>query len=247
MNFRRVVFIYTVVFILISSISNEVHAKKRGGRGAFAGGAISAGLGIAITTADQSGMDSLISAAKTATNSSASTMGSATEYIGYLTFRFSNDFVALQIRPSLFSQSSSGSGTDGAHSYKLSGLSVFPLFRIIPLSNDLIDFYMQAGLGYGKIDGSIQNGATNVNFSGSGFGTQMGLGAEFCFIPDHCFNVEGNYRYLPISRNIVTSGSGLPAGVSQATADRELEDANGMDVPTTLSGVSGMLSYTYNF
>lgn len=245
-NFR-LTFIYTTALILICSFSIEVHAKKRGGRGAFAGGALSAGLGIAITTADQTGIDSLIQAAKTATNSSASTMGSATEYVGYLTFRFANDFVALQLRPSLISQSSSGTGTDGAHSYKLNGLAVFPIMRIIPLSNEFIDFYLQGGLGYGKVDGTIENGATNAKFSGSGFGTQIGLGAEFCFVPDHCFNVEGNYRYLPISRNIVTSGTGTPAGLSQPIADRELEDASGMDVATTLSGVSGMLSYTYNF
>lgn len=243
--------VYILAAIFIFSFANTAEAaKKRGGRGAFAGGSLSAGLGIAISTADQTGMNSLISAAKLATNSTAGTMGSATEYVGYFTFRFANNFVALQLRPSFFSQSSSGSGTDGSHSYSLDGFTIFPMARIIPLSNDLIDFYIQGGLGYGKLDGSITNGSRKASFSGSSFGMQMGLGAEFCFVPDHCFNVEGNYRYLPIARNIVSSGTGpgnLPHGTSQAQADRELEDLNGNDVATTLSGVSGMLSYTYNF
>lgn len=235
------------VLLLCLVTFNYAEAKKRGGRGAFAGGALSAGIGIAITNADQTGINNLISSAKTATNSSASNMGTATEYVGYFTFRFSNNLFAIQLRPTLFSQSSSGSGTDGSHSYKLDGLTLFPLVRMIPLSNDIIDFYIQTGLGYGKVDGRVQNGATNASFSGSGFGVQFGLGAEFCFVPSHCVAVEGNYRYLPISRNIVSSGSGLPAGVSQATPDREFEDAAGMDIPTTLSGISGLLSYTFNF
>lgn len=234
-------------FILIISLSSEGSTKKKGGKGAFAGGALSAGLGIAISTADQTGIDGLIRAAKVASNSSASTMGTATEYVGYLTFRFSNDLIALQLRPSLFTQSTSGAGTDGTHNYTLSGYSIFPIIRFIPLSNDIIDFYLQVGLGYAQLNGSIENGPARAKFSGSGFGTQMGLGAEFCFVPSHCLNIEGNYRYLPISRNIVSSGSGLPSGLSQATADRELEDSNGMDVATTLSGVSGMISYTINF
>ncbi|MEQ1723392.1 MAG: outer membrane beta-barrel protein [Pseudobdellovibrio sp.] len=247
-RFIRSIPMYILAAVCIISVASVSHAaKKRGGRGAFAGGSLSAGLGIAISTADQTGMNSLINAAKAATASSAGSMGSATEYIGYFTFRFSNNFVALQLRPSFFSQSASGSGTDGSHSYNLDGFTIFPMVRIIPLSNDLIDFYVQGGLGYAKLDGEIKNGAARSSFSGSGFGMQMGLGAEFCFVPDHCFNVEGNYRYLPISRNIVSSATGLPTGTSQNQTDRELEDASGNDVATTLSGVSGLLSYTYNF
>jgi len=243
----RLFFTFTMSTFLILFFSCESFAaKKRGGKGAFAGGSLSVGLGLSLVTADQTGINSLISSAKTATNSTAGSLSSATEYVGYLTFKFSNNFAALQLRPALFSQSTSGTGSDGAHSYKLDGFTLFPLIRLIPLSNDLIDFYLQGGLGYGKLDGTIKNGATSTTFSGSAFGTQFGLGAEFCFLPDHCLNVEGNYRYLPISRNIVSSGTGLPAGVSQNTAEQELE-ASGMDVATTLTGVSGLLSYTYNF
>lgn len=244
----REISVYLGVLLLTFIFSTEaLAARKRGGKGAFAGGSISMGLGISLTTAEQTGINSMINAAKTATNSTASNLSAATEYIGYVTFHFSNNFVAIQLRPTLFSQSSSGSGSDGAHSYSLNGYTVFPLVRITPLSNDFIDFYIQGGLGYGKLDGSVKNGAAQADFSGSAFGTQMGLGAQFCFVPDHCFNLEGNYRYLPIARNIVSSGSGLPAGTTQATADRELEDASSNDVATTLSGIAGILSYTYNF
>ncbi len=250
LNNCRSIFTFLIGVLILVSIANEADAavaKKRGGKGAFAGGAFSIGLGVATTTAEQTGINGLINAAKLSTNSTASTLSSATEWVGAFTFRFANNYVALQLRPTLFSQSSSGSGTDGSHSYSLDGYTLFPLVRIIPLSNDLIDFYIQGGLGYGKLNGSIKNGANRADFNGSGFGMQMGLGAEFCFVPDHCFNIEGNYRYLPLVRNIVTSGAGLPTGTSQAATDRELEDLNGNDVATTFSGVSGILGYTYNF
>ena len=246
-QFRSIsAYLLVLLFTLSLSLPAEA-ARKKGGKGAFAGGSISVGLGISLTTAEQTGINSLINSAKAATNSTASSLSSATEYIGYVTFHFSGNFVALQLRPTLFSQSSSGSGTDGSHSYNLNGYTIFPLVRITPLSNDLIDFYIQGGVGYGKLDGTIKNGSASADFSGSAFGTQVGLGAQFCFIPDHCFNIEGNYRYLPISRNIVSTASGLPTGTTQASAGGELEDASGNDVATTLSGVSGILSYTYNF
>jgi opacity protein-like surface antigen len=253
MQIKRFSFVYTLALLCVFSFSQTTQAaysKKKGGKNTFAGGGISAGLGLAISTADQTGMNSLINSAKANAASSASTFGAATEYVGFVTFRFANNFVALQLRPSYFTQSTSGSGTDGSHEYSLSGFTLFPLVRIIPLTNDIIDFYLQGGVGYAKLDGSIKNGAKQASFSGSSFGLQAGLGAEFCLIPDHCFSVEGNYRYLPISRNVVSSGTGpggLPWGTSQAQADRELEDAAGNDVATTLSGISGMISYVYNF
>lgn len=248
LNYIRSISVYLIIFLLTLTFTDAAQAaRKKGGKGAFAGGSISMGLGISLTTTEQTGINSMINVAKANNNSTASTLSSATEYIGYVTFHFSGNFVALQLRPTLFSQSSSGSGTDGTHSYNLNGYTVFPLVRITPLSNDLIDFYIQGGLGYGKLDGSVKNGATRADFSGSAFGTQIGLGAQFCFIPDHCFNLEGNYRYLPITRNIVSTATGLPTGTTQASVDRELEDTSGNDVATTLSGISGILSYTYNF
>jgi hypothetical protein len=252
-NFRlSLVYFFAVLFTVLSfSIqSSAASLKKKGTKGVFGGGAFAVGLGVALSTAEQTGINGMIDSAKAAVGSSASKLSSATEYVGMLTFKFANGYTAVQLRPSLFSQSSSGSGSDGSHDYSLSGYTIFPLARLIPLSNDFIDFYLQGGLGYGKLDGSVKNGTREAKFSGSAFGMQVGLGAEFCFVPEHCFNIEGNYRYMPIERNVVSSGTGpgnLPHGTSQAQPDKELEDGNGNDIATTLSGISGLISYTFNF
>lgn len=237
--------------ILSFSISQNAWAAKKGGKGAFAGGSLSAGLGIGLTTADQSGLNTMIGAANANAAAGVSDFSSGLEFMGHLTFRFSNNFVALQLRPTYFQQSTKGNGSDGSHKYELTGYTIFPLIRLIPLSNDIIDFYLQGGIGWGKLSGKVENGSTrNASFGGSNFGMQVGVGADFCLLPSHCFGVEGNYRYLPIDRNIVSSGTGpssLPYGTSQAQADRELEDLNGSDVATSMSGISGILTYTFNF
>lgn len=254
MNYFRSTYVYGFALVLASLLFAETSEaqlrSKAGGRSAFSGGRISLGAGIGFTNADQTGLNALIDASRAASASNVSKFSSATEFLGFATFRFANGFTAVQLRPSYFQQKTSGSGTDGAHNYELTGFTIFPMARIIPLSNSFIDFYLQAGLGYGKLDGTIRNGSRSANFSGSAFGAQAGLGAEFCFVPSHCVAVEGNYRYLPIERNIVSSGTGpgnLPYGTTQASADGELEDANGRDVATTLSGVSGIISYVFNF
>jgi opacity protein-like surface antigen len=249
MNVFKTSFMAILFTAILFSFPTAAHAaKKRGGKGAFAGGSMSMGLGIALLTADQSGINGMIKDAKAATNATTGDLSSGYEISGQFTFRFSNNLVAIQLRPSYVTQSTSGSGSDGSHEYKLTGLTVFPLVRIIPLSNDIIDFYLQAGIGYGKLDGDITNGVRTAKFSGSSFGLQAGLGADFCLIPEHCFGVEGNYRYLPISRNIVSSASATAIyGASQSAPDRELENSNGSDVATTLTGISGALTYTMNF
>jgi hypothetical protein len=245
-------YFFAVLFsvLFISQQGQAASLKKKGTKGIFGGGAFNVGLGVALSTAEQTGINGMIDSAKAAVGSSASKLTSATEYVGYITFKFANGYTAIQLRPTLFSQSSSGSGSDGGHDYSLSGFTIFPLARIIPLSNDFIDFYIQGGLGYGKLDGTVKNASREAKFSGSAFGMQAGLGAEFCCVTEHCFNIEGNYRYMPIARNVVSSGTGpanLPYGTSQAQADKELEDGNGNDVATTLSGISGLISYTFNF
>ncbi len=247
--FKQFLVLVILLSVIIISVPNEaVAAKKRGGKGAFAGGSISLGLGLALLTADQSGLNGMIRETKATTNSTTGEFGSGYELSGRFTFKFSNNLVALQLRPSYITQETTGTAADGAYDYKLTGFTVFPVVRLIPLSNDIIDFYLQAGVGYGKLDGDITNGPRNAKFSGSSFGLMAGLGADFCLVPSHCFGVEGNYRYLPISRNIVTRASALPVyGSSQATPDRELENSDGSDVSTTLTGISGALSYTMNF
>ena len=225
--------------------------KKKGAKGVLAGGGFSMGIGVSLLSAEQNGLNTLIAAAKAQAPGGGVTTGdlsSGMEYSAQFTFHFSNDFVALQLRPSYFTQSATGSGTDGSYSYNLTGFTIFPLVRIIPLSNDIISFYLQSGIGYGQLKGDISNGPRNISFVGSDFGIQVGLGADFCLLPEHCFGIEGNYRYLPIQRNIVrNSSTPAPYGVSQSIPDRELEDSSGKDLATTMNGISGNLNYTFNF
>ncbi len=242
----KILSILTVATFVLFSVNSEA-AKKRGGKGAFAGGSLSVGLGYGFSTAEQSGINDIIKNAKSSNQATTSELKSASEYSVQGSFRFSNGYVAIQLRPSWFQQYESGSGTAGSYSYNLNGFTVFPLVRLIPLSNDLIDFYIQAGLGYGKLSGDMTNGPSKISFTGSNFGLQAGLGADFCFVPDHCIGIEGNYKYLPIQRNITTASSGVAGnGISQSTIDQELE-VNGSDMATTFSGISGTVSYTYNF
>lgn len=245
-----------ILFFILSLIAlpgsvQAAIAKKKGGKGAFTGGAFSMGLGISLLTAEQNGLNNMLASAKLQApggNVSTSDLNTGYEVSGQFTFHFANGLVALQMRPAYFTQSTTGTGTDGNYDYKLTGFSFFPLVRLIPLSNDIIDFYIQAGLGYGQLNGEITNGPRTSSFKGSGFGTQIGLGADFCFFPEHCFGIEGNYRYLPLQRNIVSGGSAAaPYGASQSVSGRELEDASGNDVATTMSGISGNLNYTFNF
>ena len=95
-----------IILSLLFSANSEA-AKKRGGKGAFAGGSLSVGFGIAFATAEQSGINEIIQNAKAVNQSTASDLNSATEYSLQGTFRFSNGLVAIQLRPSLFQQSQS--------------------------------------------------------------------------------------------------------------------------------------------
>lgn len=239
-----------ILFATSLTLSHEATAalKKSGGSKAFKGGMFSLGFGVSLMSANQDGLNNLISAAKTSQPGvSTSDFSSAMEYSAQATFTFSNGLVAVQLRPSYFTQSTTGSGPGGDYDYNLTGFTIFPLVRLIPLSNDIIAFYLQAGLGYGELKGDIKNGPGSVSFKGSGFGLQVGVGADFCFTASQCFGVEGNYRYMPLSRNIVDSSSGTIYGTTQTTPTKELEGADGNDIATSMSGVGGTLSYTFNF
>jgi hypothetical protein len=106
---------------------------------------------------------------------------------------------------------------------------------------------MQTGLGYGRLTGSMDGPNSSVSWAGDAFGAMGGIGAEFCFTPAHCLVVEGNLRYLPMPRNMITSISGTPPGFDAGlTSDGELE-RNNRDVQTTMSGIQGTLNYQMNF
>jgi hypothetical protein len=108
---------------------------------------------------------------------------------------------------------------------------------------------MQVGLGYGRLNGKIRENDNTLEFSGGNFGGSAGIGSEFCFWDDHCFNLEGNFRYLPFERNKATSASSPAAWTSNLTntVDGEEVEMNNRDLGTTLSGMLATLGYTFYF
>lgn len=211
-------------------------AKAVGGMGGH-----SIGFGLSLGGPSQGDLNGVIDEINAAESKSINKLGTAYEFQAYYQYRFSGSIFAVQFRPSYFMQSATGSGYD----VKLNGFTFFPMLRFYPLENTFIHFFMQAGLGYGKLSGEM-TGTGNVSFSGAAFGAMGGLGAEFCFTDFHCVAVEGNLRYLPIERNVVDSASGTHNGFDSPGAGGELEN-NNKDVGTTLSGLSGAINYHMTF
>jgi len=123
------------------------------------------------------------------------------------------------------------------------------MFRMYALENSFIHFFLQGGVGYGNLTGNITAASKTLEYNGSAFGAVTGIGVDFCFSPSHCLTVEGNVRYLPIDRNISSGGNctdGTIPGVSQCGGTAEIE-RSGNDLRTTMSGVQGVLGYTFNF
>lgn len=204
-----------------------------------AGDTHSFGLGLITTSPSQDDLDTHIAAVNAANSTSMEKFGSALEIYTHYTYRFNSSIFALQIRPSYFMQE--------AGDYSLNGYSIFPLVRIYPLENNFIKFFLQTGLGYGRLNGEVKQGSNSVSFAGGAFGALFGLGANFCFAGSHCVGIEGNFRYLPVERNIVSNVSGSPTQFSTTpAADQELE-INNHDVKTTMSGIQGGLSYNFIF
>lgn len=209
-------------------------ASARGGGG---GSGMAVGFLISSTSANQSGVNSVAAA------NGGGDMSSALEFMPEGEMRFSTSMFAILFRPSYFTQTQS----KGSLSYSLTGFTLMPMLRLYPLENSFIKFFMQAGLGFGSLTGDLTNSSSSVKFSGSAMGYSAGLGANFCFTDSHCLVIEGNYRYLPIERNVASSASGTVTGLTQATANKEVEDSNGNDMSTTMSGVQGIIGYRMNF
>ncbi|WP_413568645.1 hypothetical protein ACLWBD_14160 [Bdellovibrio sp. HCB117] len=238
-------FLSTVLAVSVLSVQ-DANAQRRFGGGRGLSGDMALGIGISTVSADQDDLNGAIDDAVNASATNAKNLGSALEIYANWSYRFSGTMYAFVFRPSYFMQK-----TDGSNSYKyeLTGYTVFPIFRLYPLENSFIKFYMQTGLGYGSLNGSITAGANNLDFKGSAFGAMGGIGAEFCFTDTHCLTVEGNMRYMPIERNVSTGGNctgGTIPGISQCGDGSEVERGNS-DLRTTMSGVQGLIGYTMNF
>jgi hypothetical protein len=209
---------------------------------AGAGSGHSMGVGIILMTPSQDDVNTVIDEINSSESRAVNKLGTAYELPIYYQYRFSSSMFALQFRPSYFMQNASGSGYDT----KMTGFTIFPMLRMYPLENNFIHFYMQTGIGYGRLKGTMSGPSGSVDWAGGAFGAMAGMGAEFCFTDSHCLTVEGNVRYLPIERNIASGVTGTPSGFDTVTDDHELENGN-MDVKTTMSGIQGGLFYHMNF
>lgn len=229
-----------MIVTVFTVLSTQAMAAK--GRGAAIGGDSAIGLGIMSLSAEQSDLNYVADQINASTAGAAKTMGSALEFYVQYVLRFSGSMFSLVFRPSYMSQEGSGSTTTS----KITAYTIFPLLRMTPLENSFIKFYLQGGVGYGQASGVLSNSGGKISYNGGAFGAIAGLGAEFCFTANHCMNIEGNARYLPIQRSVVDSGSGSITGISQGSTGRELE-INNNDAQVTLSGIQGLIGYTYNF
>lgn len=245
--------LFAVILLAVSTLSLQDANAVRAGGGlsrAAIGGDNSLGLGFSVVSAGQNDLNSAIDAAHASPyNADTKNLGSAYEFYANWIYRFASSQYAFVLRPSYFTQSETGSGTGGSFDYKLSGFTVFPIVRMYPLENSFIHFYMQAGVGYGMLNGEITAASSNLKFKGSAFGAMGGIGVDFCFTDAHCLTVEGNVRYLPIERNVSDGGNctgGSIPGVSQCGGSSEVE-LNDTDLRTTMSGVQGLIGYTMNF
>ncbi len=250
-HMSKFVILIAAIFIIHALASSKAWAVGGsggggGGGGGGANGNMGIGLNIGFINAGESDMNAEISALQAQSNTGANQFGNAWEGNVFLSYRLSGSATVLMLRPSyLYYADMSGSGVK----YKLSGFAVFPMMKIILLENQTIKFYTQFGVGYGHVSGRIEESGMTVDFSGGNVGYMFGLGAEFCFVPSHCLNVEGSMRYLPIDRMTVSSSSGaIPTGskLTQVGTGSELE-INQRDFGSSMSGVLGMLGYTMYF
>lgn len=239
-NILLIVFLTLILFL--------AHIPKAMARGGGGGHSIAGFLGFA--SPGQDDFDLLVDRANTrAGGISTDPLGQGYEFSFMYQYRFSGSMFALGFRPALFSQSSKGSTAGGQdYKYSLSGWTIFPMLKMIPLENDFIKFFMQVGVGYGRLSGAIQEDTAKIEFVGGNFGAISGLGAEFCFSDSHCMVLEGNLRYLPFERNKATKVSGTFAADSLTNAvDAQEVEIENRDLGTTMSGLVANLGYIFTF
>lgn len=231
------------ILLILFVMGPQVWAAS-GGQGGW-----SLGMFLGLVNSSQDQMNEIIKRSNTGVNGPVSTsqLSSAYEAAPFLQYRFSGTMFAIQFRPSYFYQKEDGSGSNGSYGMSVTGFTLFPMLRLYPLENDLMKFYMQFGLGYGRVNGEINQGSGNsVKFASGSFGTLFGMGAEFCFTPDHCLNLEGDYRYLSFERNVVTSSSGAAGELSNNTKGQEVEMDNS-DLSVRMGGLMFLAGYTMKF
>jgi hypothetical protein len=216
---------------------------------AVGGGGWSMGLNLGFINAEQKDLNKAITAMNDTDNAGVSEFGNTWEFNASINYRMQGS-TALMFRPSYFyNAAEEGTGTSGSYEYQVTGFTLFPMLRWYLLEDQTIKFYSQFGVGYGQISGKIKEQTLDLEFSGGSLGYAFGLGAEFCFVADHCLNVEGGIRFLSVDRLKVDSSIGTaPTGskITQSGKGDELEISN-RDLSATMSGVLGMIGYTLYF
>lgn len=252
-SFLRFIFLATFAFSSSITLTQAWAARGGFGGGGAGGGSHSIGFTAGLINANQDNMNTLISRANTREGGiSTSQMNQAYEAGLFYGYRFSGTPFGLQLRPSFFYQVSKGTGASGNHNYSLTGFTFFPIGRLYPLENEFMKVYLQFGLGYGRLNGSIEEGTAKVDFAGGAYGTLLGLGSEFCFSPSHCMVAEGSFRYLTMERNISSSSTGTFSSdtarpsLSQSAQNREVE-LDSDDFATKMSGLMFMAGYAFYF
>lgn len=242
-------FLLSVLMVFFTLI-DSAQAAGRASRGASLSGDSSLGFGLSFISANQKDLNTAIDSANASANGPVTTknFSSAYELYAQYSFRFTGTIFGLVFRPSYFTQTTTGSGTNGAYDYKLTGLTFFSILRLYPLENSFMKFFVQGGLGWGKLSGDVSTGTGNsIAFEGNQFGALAGMGADFCFTGSHCLTIEGNVRYLPIERNLASSSSGTVTGIDSTVSSGKEVEINGLDLATTMSGVQGVIAYTYYY
>lgn len=251
---RRLALTASMAIALTLGLSPQRAEAARGGGGAsgFFGGDSEFGIVGGVTQSTQDALNLLITRANSRTGAGPITtaaLNSAYELGAQFGYRISGTIFTVLFRPSYFLESTTGTGTDGSYNYNVSGITFFPILRMIPLENDIMKFFLNIGLGYGRATTKIEEGPRSVEAVGDAFGTLIGLGAEFCITGSQCISFEGNYRYLSMDRNIVTSSTGTwdaSNSLSQATANRELE-LDGDDLKIRMGGMQFLAGYIIHF
>ena len=211
------------------------------------------------STADQSDINTLITRANArAGGISTDSLSDAYEGVFTIGYRPSQSSIAYLLRPAVFYASTDGSGGQNAgfignYEYSLLGFSIYPMLRYHLLEDKTIRFFTQIGIGWGQISGEIKEVNTSevtAEFSGDNLGYLAGLGVEFCFDMNgsHCINLEANLRIHYIERNIVDASSGTFAtgSLTQSAKGAEIELDN-RDLGTTMSGIQGIIGYTFHY
>ena len=234
---------YLIVLLLF--ISSSSFAKGSGGGWHL-------GFGAGIVTVDQEDMNTLQQRANSRVGGiTTSQLGNAYELTATFGYRFKSSIYEMLFRPSYFFHSQSGTGASQPYEYGVSGYSVFPIFRFYPLESSVMKFFFQVGVGYGGFNGEITEASYNLKFSGGSFGFLGGLGIEMCFVPSHCFALEGNLRGLGASRVVADSVSGTPAGsvpgISQGTSAGQEVEMDSRDLGVSISGLQALLGYVIHW